>query len=215
MQTVVRIIAAAVALQLLLLPQVSATSVSAARVTIDPRDLLLNKAGVKLTLAFTPTTQLSSGGTITIQYSSGFYANGITPTMDSCSVPLLSAAFAATSGTNRIVITTSGASIDTGSGFTITIGGLSVGSVSTSSNFYVYTSTDSDGKLAGTPISSDSYASGSLVTQFSMTIANAERIFTSAATVTITFTPSSSITNQNGNIVLYFPANLPSESVDV
>lgn len=218
MQTVVRIIAAATALQLLLLPQVSAgstPSVSAARVTIDPLDLVLNKAGAKLTFAFTPTTQLSSGGTITIEYGPGFYANGITPTMDSCSLPLLSPSFAAIGGTttkyaNSIEIKTSGASIDAGSAFTITIGGLTVGSVSTSSDFLVFTSTDTGGKYAYT--GSSPYKSGSRVSQFSMTIANAERAFAGAATVTITFTPSSAISTTTssftGGITLFFPRGM-------
>ena len=130
MQTLARVIAAAAALQLLLLPHVSATSVSAARVVIDPRDLLLNKPSVKLTLAFTPTTTLTPGGTINIEYNSGFYANGVIPTMDSCSVSGLSTTFAATSSSNRIVITTSAASIVASCSFTNTIGGLTVPYVS-------------------------------------------------------------------------------------
>ena len=66
----------------------------------------------------------SSGVTITIHYS---YADGV---MDSCSVPGLSTTFAATSSSNRIVITTSAASIVASCSFTNTIGGLTVPYVS-------------------------------------------------------------------------------------
>jgi hypothetical protein len=202
MQTLVRFITAAAAIQLLLLPQVSASSVSDARVTIEPSDLVLAKTGAKLIFVFTPTATLPSGGTITIQYSSGFYSNGITPTMVSCSVPLLSSSFALTDGTNRIVITTLGPSIVFGSVFTITIGGLAVGSVSTRSNFDVCTSTDL--QCMRVP---DFYVSGTRASQFSMAIANADRSFGNAAAVTIAFTPSSQIA-LNGGISLFFPAGL-------
>jgi hypothetical protein len=199
MQTLARFLAAAAALQLLLLPHVSAGTLSAARIEIDPRDLVLNKANVKLTLTFTPTTTLPPSGTITIQYTSGFYATGVTPTMDSCNVPLLSTTFSATDSNNRIAITTSGASIAAGSSFAITIGGLTVGSARTSSQFSVYTSTDSNQRGA------EQYESGTRVTQFSMTITDSERIFASAATVTLTFTPSTAVSTSQF-ITMFFPS---------
>jgi hypothetical protein len=206
MQSLTCLIAAATTLHLVLLPQVSATSVSAARVNIAPLDLLLNKPSVKLTVAFTPTTALLSGATITMHYSSGFYANGVTPTMDSCSVSQLSPTFAAIN--NRIVITTSGASITSGSSFTITIGGLTMGSARTSSQFQVLTSADSDSTTAGAPGQSpDSYTSGTRTVQFSMTIAESERSFANSATVTISFSPSSAISTESA-ITLVFPEGM-------
>ena len=118
MRDTVYIVTAVAFLRLLSLPQVSAQAVSAAKVTIDPYDVLLNKVGVKLTVAFTPATTLNSGGIIYISYSAGFYATGITPTMVASSVPNFVSTFGPTDTplSGYLVITTSGASISSGSG---------------------------------------------------------------------------------------------------
>jgi len=212
MQSCILFVAATVALHLLLLQQVAATtSVTEARLTIDPRDLLLNKAGVQLTVAFTPMTTLPSGGTITMQYNTGFYANGLTPNMVASSLLGFTSTFRPT-GTcpnmlnvpeiSCIVITTSGASIDSGSAFNITIGGLTVGgTTSIQIGCSLSTSTDPNLIYINSP-----YSTGTRVTQFSMAIADSDRIFTNAATVTIAFSPSTSIQRGQGGIYLLFPA---------
>ncbi len=120
---------AAALLQLALLPQVAAqTSVSNQKFEIDPRDLLLNKAGAKLTVSFIPTTRLPAGGFMYLRVgsfyaydSSSFGGSGrYSPaSLISCSIAQLSAAFK-TSWTQsgawniQIDIQTSGADIPSG-----------------------------------------------------------------------------------------------------
>ncbi len=62
---------------LLLLPQVAAqTSVTAAQIRIDPRDLLLNKQYAKVTITFTPTTVIPAGGYIYFDVGSFYQTSG-------------------------------------------------------------------------------------------------------------------------------------------
>jgi len=46
---------------------------------IASSDRVAGKSSVPVTLGFTPTTPIPSGGTITLTYPSGFFASGVTP----------------------------------------------------------------------------------------------------------------------------------------
>lgn len=219
---------------LVLLPQVEAqapTSVTAAKITIDPRDLLNNKADAKLTVTFTPTTTIPDGGYIYLAVgygSSSFYQinpGGSSPaTMLSCSVcPQLSATFQSSvndgqfQNRNVIKIRISGASIPSSQAFTMTIGNLFVNNLpadssSRSSNsLMISTSVDTNfvsfpGSLPG---NTHYQSSATTLSQVSVTIANSDRVYSASAAVTIKFTPSTVLVATSdswGNaIVLWFP----------
>ncbi len=216
---------------LVLLPQVAA-QVTVPKITIDPRHLLLNKAGAKITVAFTLTTALPVGGFINIIVGNQFYQmdqSGYSPaTLLSCSVPQLSATFQ--SSVNQptlnyetaIVMKTSGVSIPAGHAFTMIVANLTVGSVATSSSFKVSTSADPTvvyfpGGLAGNM----NYKScATTLSQISMTIADSDRVFSTAAAVTIQFTPSTTLVATSASwdnaVVLWFPKDFfrsPSNSL--
>ena len=222
---------------LVLLPQVAAqTSVTSPKITIDPRDLLLNKADAKLTVAFTPTTPIPDGGYIYLYVGSGsnsFYridpGGNTAATMLSCSLPQLSVTFSSSTNQgqfsyeNVFLIRTSGASIPSNQAFTITIGSLTVGSSRTSSGI-LRISTTSDTNLVSIPGSlpgnTDYKSSATTLSQISMTIADADRVFAAAAAVTIKFTPSTTLVATSASwdnaVVLWFPKGffrMPSNSL--
>ncbi len=221
---------------LVLLPQVAAqpqqaqTSVTATKITIDPRDLLLNKVDAKLTVTFTPTTTIPDGGYIYLAVgigSNSFYQTdpgGSSPaTMLSCSVgPQLSATFQSSvnqgqfSFQNVIMIRISGASVPSNQAFTITIGNLPLGSSSaSSSSLKISTSADTNfvsfpGSLPG---SSHYQSSSTTLSQISVAIADSDRAFAASPAVTIKFTPSTTLVATSSSsagpmdnaIVLWFP----------
>jgi hypothetical protein len=82
---------------------------------------------VPITLTFTPTTPILSGGTITLNYPSGFFLPNTTPSVDlsASSVAAVSFSFGVTTATS-VVITTSGATIGL-SAFVVTIRGFKMG----------------------------------------------------------------------------------------
>ena len=102
--------------------------------SIASSDRVMNKSSVPVTLAFTPTTPIPSGGTITLTYPSNFFASSITPIVAAAasSVAGLTATCGATTATS-VVITTSGATIGT-SVFTVTISGFTLGNVTAGGN---------------------------------------------------------------------------------
>jgi hypothetical protein len=101
---------------------------------IASSDRVAGKVFVPVTLAFTLATPLDVGGTITLTYPSGFFQRFVTPTVaaGSSSVARLTGVCGATTASS-VVIVTSGANINEGSPFTVTLMGLTMGAATASS----------------------------------------------------------------------------------
>ena len=145
------------------------------------------KAAVPVTLGFTPTTAVPTGGTVPMTYPSGFFAASITPTAAAGSSNMLGLTGTCGSTTlTSLVITISGAAISA-SAFTITISGFTLGP-STDGAVGVLVQTSSD------TLASAATHSGGIFSQVSatnFTIAESDRIATKAnVPVTLTFTPT-------------------------
>ncbi len=110
---------------------------------INASERIAHKSSVAVSVAFTPTTPIPSGGSITLIYPDGFFAMSVTPTVSvgASSVANLSATCGATT-VARFVLTTSGATIDA-LPFTVTIRGLKMGPW-TSNKFGVAVQTSTD-----------------------------------------------------------------------
>ncbi len=115
-------------------------------------DRFAAKSSVPVTIAFTPTNHIPSGGTITLSYPSGFFASSITPVVaaGSSSVAGLTLTCGLTTAMS-VVLTTSGAAIGA-SRFSVTMIGFKMGAATAgASQVSVKTSTD---VIAATPVSS-------------------------------------------------------------
>ena len=115
-------------------------------------DRFAAKSSVSVTIAFTPTNHIPSGGTITLSYPSGFFASSITPVVaaGSSSVAGLTLTCGLTTAMS-VVLTTSGAAIGA-SRFSVTMIGFKMGAATAgASQVSVKTSTD---VIAATPVSS-------------------------------------------------------------
>ncbi|TEB19440.1 hypothetical protein C9890_0211, partial [Perkinsus sp. BL_2016] len=124
-----------------------ALRVSSFAFTIASSHRVVGKSSVPISLAFTPTTAIPSGGTITLTYPPNFFASPVTSTVaaGASSVLGLSAVCSVTSAT-AMVITVSGASINASSVFTITISGFTIGNsgANVSAGITLHTSSDPD-----------------------------------------------------------------------
>ncbi len=103
------------------------TQVKSVLFSIASSDRVAGKSSVAGTLAFVPTSPIPIGGTITLNYPSGFFALSVTPAVaaGASSVVNLKTVCSSTSDTS-LVITTSGVAIDTVA-FTMIISGFVIG----------------------------------------------------------------------------------------
>jgi hypothetical protein len=168
--------------------------------TIDLNDRRAHKASVSLTLGFTTAVPIPSGGALTLNYPSGFFAKNVIPVIDqgASSVDELMAWCGETTSSS-LIITTHGATISTPM-FTVTIQGLTMGSATTGADISLQTSSDND---ASAPV-----ASGEIFGQIlnvSFDIPWYHRIAGKPSVpVTLSFTPSSPIPS-GGTITLTYP----------
>ena len=173
------------------------------QLAINSTDRIAGKPSVPITLAFTPTTLLPSGGTVTLTYPTGFFAPSVTPnnvTAGGSNVAGLTAAFGATTATS-VVMTMSGALISVASVFTVTITGITMGTVTSgATGVTVQTSSDT--------VASTAVASGSIlgrVASVSFTIASTDRISgKTSIPVTLAFTPTTLLPS-GGTLILTYP----------
>jgi hypothetical protein len=157
---------------------------------------------VSVTVNFKPTTTVPIGGTITLNFPSGFFAPSITPSSisaGSSSIAQLTGTCGSTT-TNNVVITTASASIPAVL-FVVTIAGFKMGSV-TAGSVGVNIQTSSD------VLPSPSVISGAIngqVAALSFQIASLDRIVSkSGVAVTLSFTLSTAL-QPGGTITLNFP----------
>ena len=168
--------------------------------TIDLNDRRAHKASVPVTLGFTTAVPIPSGGTLTLNYPSGFFAKNVIPFIDpgASSVDEFMAWCGETTSSS-LIITTHGASISTPM-FTITIQGFTMGSATAGADISLQTSSVID---ASAPV-----ASGEIFGQIlnvSFDIPWYHRIAGKPSVpVTLSFTPSSPIPS-GGTITLTYP----------
>ncbi len=111
--------------------------------TVTPSSTALAATSVSVVLKFTTVTSVPAGGTITLNFPTGWFDTSATPaanTASSSSVATLTATSSIAS--NKIIITTANAAIPVGA-FTITLTGLKTGATAVAAGkFGVSTSTD-------------------------------------------------------------------------
>jgi hypothetical protein len=169
--------------------------------SISSSHRIVSKTNVPLTLSFKLSTLLPSGGKITLNYPTSFFAVS-TPTvpLGSSSVAGFTGTCAATTSTS-VIITTAGAAVPASS-FVVTLAGFVMGSATVDVvGVTVQTSEDTAVSAA--------VSSGSISTQVStvaFAINAADRIaFKASVQITLTFTPATPLP-PGGTITLTYPA---------
>jgi alpha-tubulin suppressor-like RCC1 family protein len=123
------------------------TRVAAAAVsmTIATGDRVAAKSSVAVTLAFTTSAALAIGGQITLGYPSGFFAISATPTIANGATSVITmTATAAAPGSTQLIITTAVKGISSGTAFTITLSGMTMGAATAGSATGITVQTDAD-----------------------------------------------------------------------
>ncbi len=184
------------------------TQVTSTTFQISSSDRIAGRPGVAVTLSFTPTTPVVAGGTLTLNYPNGFFAQLITPNIPVGSSNI--ASFTATCGptaASSIVITTAGANINS-STFLVTISGFKMGAVTLGGVVTVQTSSDA--------LPSVEISSGAIKGQVSglvFGIASSQRISGNTnVALTLSFSPFTPIPI-GGAITLAFPSNFFAPSI--
>jgi len=164
------------------------------------------KAAVAVRLDFTTSKALATGGKITLNFPSGFFAVGTTATAitadGSTTVSTMTATFGASTATS-IVITTAVAGIAAGTAFKITLAGMVMGAATAGSATGITVTTDTD------TIASAGAPSGIInpaVTSVGFVIATAKRVPAStSAALTLSF-KTTSVFQIGGRITLTYPS---------
>jgi hypothetical protein len=179
------------------------TQVTMMTMTIGSAERIARRPAVYVTFSFTPTNGIPIGGSITLHYPTDFFAASVTPTLSAgkSNIASLTGACSATTATS-LVITTAGATIPASAAFTVTISGLTMGSVTAGSvGITIQTSTDTLPSAA-----SQSGPIDGQVNSVIFGIASSHRIAGKAsAVVTLSFTTSTSISS-GGTIALTYPS---------
>ena len=175
--------------------------------TIANTDRIGGKTAMPVTFSLTPANNknIAAGGSLTIGYPPGFFASGITPSFSGCSAcgSVTGFAFSATSSSNTITITLSGAAVIPDSACTFTMTGLTMGAAG------VYASGTID--FATSDPESKSVAAGTIggkVDSPTMTMPQTERYANKAGgAATISFTTSAGgLVPVGSTITLNFPS---------
>lgn len=185
--------------------------VQATTFVIATSDRIAGRAQVPITIGFSPSTPLGSGGTITLTYPLSFFAS-CTPSVGATasSIPGLTLTSSATT-TTSFVLTTAGVTISPGASVTLTISGLTMGGATSGSvGVYMQTSTDT--------LPSVAIASGAIstrVTFVSMSISASDRIaIRSSVPVTIGFAATNPLP-VGSSITLNYPSGFFASGVAV
>jgi WD40 repeat protein len=155
---------------------------------------------VSVTLGFTAANPIPSGGTLTLNYPSGFFATRVIPFIEpgASSVEEFMAWCGETTASS-LIITTHGATISTPT-FTVTIKGFTMGSATAGADISLQSSSDIN---ASAPVASGQIFGQVLNVTFD--ISWYDRIAgKTSVPVTLGFTPSSSIPS-GGTITLTYP----------
>jgi WD40 repeat protein len=109
---------------------------------IDSEDRKANRASVPVTLGFTAANPIPSGGTLTLNYPSGFFATSVIPFIEPGASSLGEfMAWCGETTTSSLIITTHGAAISA-QAFTVTIQGFTMGSATAGADVSLQSSSD-------------------------------------------------------------------------
>ena len=179
---------------------VRADRIQSVSFAIDSEDRKANKASVSVTLGFTAANPIPSGGTLTFNYPSGFFATSVIPFIEpgASSVGEFMAWCGETTASS-LIITTHGAAISAPA-FTVTIQGFTMGSATAGADISVQSSSDMN---ASAPVASGQIFGQVLNVTFDLSWY--DRIAGKPSVpVTLGFTPSSPIPS-GGTITLAYP----------
>jgi WD40 repeat protein len=167
---------------------------------IDSEDRKANRASVPVTLGFTAANPIPSGGTLTLNYPSGFFATSVIPFIEPGASSLGEfMAWCGETTASSLIITTHGAAISAPA-FTVTIQGFTMGSATAGADISLQSSSDIN---ASAPVASGQIFGQVLNVTFD--ISWYDRIAGKPSVpVTLGFTPSSPIPS-GGTITLTYP----------
>jgi WD40 repeat protein len=130
---------------------VRADRIQSVSFAIDLEDRKANRASVPVTLGFTVANPIPSGGTLTLNYPSGFFATSVIPFIEPGASSLVEfMAWCGETTASSLIITTHGAAISA-SAFTVTIQGFTMGLATAGADISLKSSSDT---IASAPVAS-------------------------------------------------------------
>jgi hypothetical protein len=171
---------------------------------VSNSDRVSGKFPATATFSFLPSTAIVSGGSITLNFPSLFFAPGVIPSSAICSAQNLSLIVQATSNRSLIltVVGTSNDAVAAGTSVIITVFGLTMGSATSGSLSGITVQTSAD---AAVSLAAASGPINSVVSAVAISIATADRIAgNNNATIILEFKPYSVIA-VGGTITMKYP----------